>query len=171
MLASFVCIGACAEPPTAALKLAREVVKRLNVKALYDETLAECVKEGDKSDATELFESDPAPFGGLSPKSAYWPEVEGVFRRQTLRVCQAFTTDDYAEALARQLAGRLPAKGVTPKSDLETATRALQESIVEALPEVLDSAQQSMDATREKYTELMVAELTALVERYKREPK
>lgn len=64
---------------------------------------------------------------------------------------------------------RLPAKGLP--SDPDSASRAVQAIALEAVSAAAESVEQSIHATGDRHAEMMSYELTAIIERYQREPK
>jgi hypothetical protein len=74
------------------LKLSSPLVELMNIRAASDSALQACKDPKNRVvTATSDYKANPNAFGGISPKSAYWPEVEAVYeplRRDHLCICQ-----------------------------------------------------------------------------------
>jgi hypothetical protein len=71
--------------------LAKRMVKLMRISDTYVEINSQCA--GEKSaiaaDLLEVYRSRPADFGGISPESNYWPEVERIYYRYRGAGCMA----------------------------------------------------------------------------------
>lgn len=161
-----------ADDPT--LAAARRLVDMLQIDAIYQDALGAC---GDATDAAssarQSDEANPRAFGGMSPRSAYWPEVEDLYRRYRMEACGATTARIAKEIYVKVFAQRLPreeleraaAQMATPESRaLQAASReaARMLSVHQATEQELATAAAAL-RFREKMLELSA--------RYKADPR
>src|SRR4030095_12910157 len=53
------------------------------------------------------FNTNPGTFGGLSPQSAYWPEVEAIYERFRATACAYATAEKFERYIGEQFAGQI----------------------------------------------------------------
>jgi hypothetical protein len=99
-LSFFILVGASANDDKAAL--ARQLVEVIQYKRMAADVNQQCgVLEGTARDPVRIFESNPNVFGGVSPKSAYWPEIVASHKRYMTKLCTAQSTENMASFYAR----------------------------------------------------------------------
>lgn len=99
---------ATADPSLVQRQLATELVTLLHGKADYEAYQRQCIANGEADGPQSRFFANPSAFGGISPQSVYWPEIEEIFRRYTTDACTAgITADEYAEMYVGQIAEHL----------------------------------------------------------------
>jgi hypothetical protein len=101
---------------TRKMALATELTELMQVRHIASGYLAHCSKqEGAYLDPKRLFTSDPSLFGGVSPQSAYWPEVVELYGKYQAKACLAVSADKFARFFAEQYEAKLS------ETDLEAA--------------------------------------------------
>ena len=81
-------------------KLAAELAFALGTEEMFAAYLRECTASNASYDPIAEFRINPAYFGGISPQSSYWPEVETVYRNYQKEVCGYITPKDFREFYA-----------------------------------------------------------------------
>jgi hypothetical protein len=100
--------AAHSEPTTAQLALGSELAELLQTKSQFDAYLEQCKSpEGSTFDPKFAFSNDPSTFGGVSPQSAYWPEIEALYRKYQEESCKYITPEKFNSYIAEQYATRL----------------------------------------------------------------
>lgn len=100
------CAGFAADDPTPAA--ARRLVELLQIDSIYEDAQGACTDVTDAAtDARKAYEANPLAFAGLSPRSAYWPEVEALYLRYRKDACGANTARDAKEIYVKVFAQRL----------------------------------------------------------------
>ena len=108
--------GASAQPSAKRLELASKLVDLLQVRAAFDAYLKQCTKpEGSYLDPKLAYSVSPNSFGGITPRSAYWPEVEILYRRYQQQACNYITVEEFEKFHAAQYAA------ATSEDDLRAA--------------------------------------------------
>jgi hypothetical protein len=111
LLVAFVVIPAHADPASERLTLGRQLVERMGYRDMYERTGRMCSHpEGSGLDPKTLVEANPNALGGITPKSAYWPRLEAVFKSYRLSLCQVISADGMLEFMAGNFANRLSAQ-------------------------------------------------------------
>ncbi|TFW28025.1 DUF2059 domain-containing protein [Massilia horti] len=173
-LFSVLSVSAYAETYQEKLEAARQVVWLTDYKAMFNAYLVQCEKsEGTYFDPIVLFKNDPGAFRGVSPQSAYWPEVEAAYRRYQVRVCGYLTTDEFTEFVARQFADRTSLDDLRASIAFQSspAGRRIQQASVAVNEAFQAHAQASLQtAVPDAYKEVQF-ELAAIAEKYRRAPK
>lgn len=169
-----VTLPAAAEKTPATVELSAQLTELMRVRAMVDATLKQCSDpEGSSSDARNAFTSSPGSFGGVSPQSAYWPEVEAIYADYRASACAYLTVDGFMTYYAGILAEK------NTEEDLRAALRfysssagkRFQDSIVAASVAFQEYANGSMKKTAADATEKYQAAVRALIRKYKKEPR
>jgi hypothetical protein len=129
------CAHACADAATEKLALAERLTKLTGTEAVYQSYFDEC---GSKTVALDMaavgYREHPEAFGGLSPDSAYWKEVEAIYSRYHGAMCgdtsarsiaQLFTSQYVAQMSNSELRAAIdfyssPAGQLLVKVDMQT---------------------------------------------------
>jgi len=99
--------AACAEATPEKMALAKELVRLLQFDQVQADYLTECAKPATSSSAAAIaYRQHPEAFGGLSPKSAYWSEVETVYTHYREKTCEYATSEGIANFFAEKFAER-----------------------------------------------------------------
>lgn len=108
LLASIVFSASCyAQSSPTKLALAEQLTKLLHFDSLFKAYLADCARpEGPRDAATATYQATPEIFGGISPKSAYWPEVEAIYSRYHRKTCEYFSAEKFTNYFVEQFAER-----------------------------------------------------------------
>lgn len=91
---------AVAYPHQQAEQLAGQLAQLLGTKEMFSAYLAQCSAPNSAYDPKYIFKNDPAHFGGISPQSAYWPEIEALFLNYQQRICAYITAEDFEKYFA-----------------------------------------------------------------------
>jgi hypothetical protein len=166
--------SAYAESPQEKLQDARHLVEIMDYKATFDAYLSQCNKsEGTYFDPITVFKSDPGAFKGISPQSAYWPEVEAAYRRYQNRVCEYFSADAFAEFFAQELASRISMDDLRTAIAFQSsaAGQRLQRASVAVNAAFQTQAQMSLRAVTAEAYKAIQSELVTIIEKYNELPK
>lgn len=170
ILFALVAFPAFAEKVPAAVQLA----ELMHVRAMVDAVVKQCNKpEGSSSEAKTSFTSNPGSFGGISPQSAYWPEVEAIFVEFRSGTCSYLNVDGFLAYYAGILADK------NTEEDLQTALRfysspagkRFQESIVFASVAFQEYAGESIKKSTIEANEKYRMAMRDLIRKYKKEPR
>ena len=85
-----------ANPNSDSAILAKQLAELNGTKEVFVAYLKECKAPHIAYDPQHVFNNNPAHFGGISPQSAYWPEVVAVFSEYQQRMCNYLTPEDFA---------------------------------------------------------------------------
>lgn len=98
-----------AEHPDEHLVLARQLVDLGPDSGGHSESGANCVPQPEtlRKDILAAYRANPAEFHGISPQSAYWPDVERAWNAYYVDRCAAQTDDAPAVIVARRYAANL----------------------------------------------------------------
>lgn len=110
LLALILALSSCAtlagEDPK--LAAAQRLVELLQIDEIYEDAQRACSDAANAAaSAGAAYAANPQVFGGLSPRSAYWPEVESLYRRYRLDACSGSTAESAKQIYARIFAQRL----------------------------------------------------------------
>ena len=104
----FSSLSAHAEDQTRKVALATELTELMQVRRIATEYLANCTRqEGSYLDPKRIFTADPGLFGGVSPQSAYWPEVVELYGKYQAKACAAVSAERYATFFTEQYVAKL----------------------------------------------------------------
>lgn len=166
--------NASAEPSAKQLKLASKLVGMLQVRTVFDAYLKQCTKpEGSYLDPKMAYSTSPNAFGGITPKSAYWPEVEILYRRYQQQACSYITVAEFEQFYSAQYAAE------TSEDDLMAAInfysskagKRYLRSTVKANEELQKFAGEQMGAAALKALKPVNEGLQALALKYQKNPK
>jgi len=118
ILLSLSCAGHAADDPK--LAAARRLVDLLQFEGVYEDSAKACRDRVDVAAAARrVHEANRASYGGLSPQSAYWPDVVVLYGRYLAETCEATTAESAKDLYARVFARRLS------QDELEQAVAAM----------------------------------------------
>lgn len=116
-LASFCCLAAAAD--TSHVAAARRLVDLIGIEQMYGDVDAACRANISRPlDAREAYAANPEAFGGVSPRSAYWVEVERLFQAYGQDACGVSDIDAIKDIYVQVFSNRLSI------AELETVTAA-----------------------------------------------
>ncbi|MGZ5834300.1 MAG: hypothetical protein ACXWKJ_21180 [Telluria sp.] len=147
--------------------LAQRMIRAMGFDRLVEHSLERCLS---LNDPTKDFQASPAIFGGISPQSAYWPEVVAIYttyRRQTCSVHPG--ADEFAEDLARRMpldqlrSSLVFAESPTGKAFFQTLFGSLKESADTSLAKQAEVQREAEQVYREA--------LRPLIAKYHAEPR
>ena len=106
ILLSLSCAGHAADDPK--LAAARRLIDLLQIDDVYEDGAKACRDRVDVAVAARrVHEANRASYGGLSPRSVYWPEVVGLYGRYLAETCAATKAQSVKEIYVRVFARRL----------------------------------------------------------------
>jgi hypothetical protein len=167
-------VPAHAEKTPATLQLGAQLSELMRVRTMVDAILKQCNDpEGSSADAKSSFTSSPGSFGGISPQSAYWPEVEAIYTDYRSGMCTYLTVDGFLAYYAGVLAEK------NSEEDLRAALRfysssagkRFRESVVFASVAFQDYASESMKRSTTEATEKYQTAMRSIIRRYKKDPR
>ena len=163
-----------AAPSATQLALGQELAELLHVRALFNSYLKECTSAASPTFSAKLaFNTSPGSFGGLSPQSAYWPEVEVIYRQFQVATCSYISAEKFLSFYAEELAARNTEEDLRAAIAFNSspAGRRLQASVL-ATNEVFQKyAQEQIGAAYAAANGPYQAAIRALVQRYRQDPK
>ena len=171
---SIAAVPAFAEKTPATLQLSAQLSELMRVRTMVDAVLKQCNDpESSSADARSSFTSSPGSFGGISPQSAYWPEVEAIYTDYRNGMCTYLTVDGFLAYYAGVLAER------NSEEDLRAALlfysssagKRFQDSVVMASVAFQDYASDSMKRSTTEATEKYQGAMRAIIRKYKKEPR
>jgi hypothetical protein len=167
-------LPAAAEKTAATLELSTQLTKLMQMRTMVDAMLKQCSDpQGSSFDANTAFTSSPGSFGGVSPQSAYWPEVEAIYADYRAGACAYLTADGFMAYYAGILAEK------NTEEDLRAALRfysssagkRFQDSMVAASVAFQEYANDSVKRATTDANEKYQAAMRSLIRKYKREPR
>jgi len=154
-------------------ELAVELADLIQVRRVAAEYISRCGAEGAYLDPKRIFAAEPGYFGGISPQSAYWPEVVELYRRYQSTVCSAVTADEYVRVFAGQYAEKLSEGELeaTVSFFSSAAGRRYVSVSSEANLAMLTYMTKEMTSGMERAFKEAQQEVRAIVLRYRKDPK
>jgi hypothetical protein len=163
-----------AQPSPVKADLARELTTLLRFEGMFETYLKACVEpEGTPFDPKPEFNASPGSFGGLSPQSAYWPEVVQIYRRFQAKACayatperfSAFFSERFAETLSEaDLRAAIAFHSSPTGRRIGDATLAVNQDFQAFANKLMLEA---YEVARSDYQR----DIRALIKKYKAEPK
>lgn len=109
LLASAFGVGAA--PSAETEELGKQLTKLLRFDEMFQSSLKACTEpEGTPFDPRVEFTLSPESFGGISPQSAYWPEVEEIYKRFQFKACSYASPQKLSNFFSERLASKLSAE-------------------------------------------------------------
>ena len=93
---------ACSAQASSESALARQLASLQNLQESFETYVAECLTRDTINDPAREYRSDPASFGGISPGSDLWPQVERIYARYRERMCRYMTKEEYESFMASE---------------------------------------------------------------------
>ena len=166
--------SAIAQTTPRKLELATELMKLLRVEESFAAYLRECSKpEGSPFDPKTEFQSNPGSFGGISPQSAYWPEVEGIYARFQATSCAYAAPDKFSRFYIQHFAEHVSEQDLLASIAFQSSPtgRRLQDAVVGANAGFQVFATQLMYEAYESARAQFQTEVRALQRKYKAKPQ
>jgi hypothetical protein len=141
---------------------------------MVDAVVKQCNEpDGSSTEAKTLFTSNPGSFGGISPQSVYWPEVESIYVEYRSGTCTYLNVDSFLAYYAGVLSNK------NTEEDLRAALRfysspagkRFQESIVFASVAFQEYASESIKKSVKEANEKYQMAMRDLIRKYKKEPR
>ena len=127
--------SAYGQPQHERLNAAKQLAQLLQLDRLFQAYLSACESpENTPFDPRLAFKSDPGGFGGISPQSAYWPEVEKIYATYRATACAYATSEKYSQYFVEQYARRLSLEDLKAAIAFYSSPvgKRLQEAVVSA---------------------------------------
>lgn len=162
-----------AEPSPQQLDIGGQVASLMDYKAMFQGFEHDCrAQTAPEFNPSKMFEANANAFGGITPRSLYWPRIEAIYRQYLNSVCSLIVPDDLNEIFGKQLASRLS------ESDLKAtlaffSTKAgqnLQHAMISVNEEHRRRIQTGVGVSSTPYQEASKA-LSAVLQEYQRVPK
>jgi hypothetical protein len=156
------------------IALAEQLTTLLHFEKLFNADIADCARPQQAAlNATTVYRATPNVFGGISPKSVYWPEVVAIYGRYQSKTCEYASTEKFTRFFIEQFAEH------ASESDLRTAIAFYSTPAGKRIQNVAFDANIAFNAyasqiARTAQTETQAAfqvEIRALMKRYRLEPK
>jgi len=152
--------------------LSMQLLELVGYRAILGESGKQCT-QSTPSEARKAFTNSPGSFGGLSPQSAYWPEVERIYIKYEKTKCAAFANGDlfrsFAQSYARDLSeADLSAAIAFHSSD---AGKRIQRANIDASSSLAKEMTRQMNLVDDEATTAFRLELRALIGKYREDPK
>ncbi|MFS2165256.1 DUF2059 domain-containing protein [Variovorax sp. Varisp62] len=152
--------------------LAMRYLELVGYKETWAESSQRCLNDL-PSKARKAFIASPGSFGGLSPQSAYWPEVELIYAKNERTKCDAIGREDFyrdfAEGFARNLSDSDLHAAIAFYSS-ETGKR-IQRATIEASGTVLTEMNKKLTLIGDQADVEFRKEFRALTAKYREDPK
>lgn len=168
------CALSAAQPSPPQLALGLRLAELLHEREMFSAYLKQCVEpKGSPFDPDAEFSANPSTFGGLSPQSAYWPEVEIIYDHFRATACAYATAEKFEHFIAEQFAAQIA------EADLRAAISFYEspagQRLSRASVRVNESFQayaqlllvQAYDVARAEY----ISAMRSLLRKYKNEPR
>ena len=171
---SLAALPAFAEKTPATLQLSAQLTELMRVRAMVDAVLKQCNDpDGSSADAKTSFTSSPGNFGGISPQSAYWPEIEAIYADYRNGMCTYLTVEGFLAYYAGVLSERNTEEDLRAALQFysSTAGRRFQDSIVVASVAFQEYAGDAMKKSAAEANEKYQVAIRAVIRRYKKEPR
>jgi hypothetical protein len=165
--------SALAGPVGKSEQLSKELAELTGTKAMFAAYLQQCVAPNSGYDPNSFFKSNPSYFGGISPKSAYWPEIEALFREYQRQMCNYITPEDFSTYYASYYKKALTENELKASVAFFTTPTGSKFSAANqgANAEFQKYAQEKMsELYKSAYAELN-AKLAGIVQKYQKAPK
>jgi hypothetical protein len=154
---------------------ANQLVELLQIGKLVARQAADCVPKAEDraARAKSAYEKDPKPFGGITPQSQHWQEVEHLYERFYVETCLYLQPDiaknAYASALAEGVS--LPALEAAIRFYSSPDGQLYASESTKAMAEYCSDVQLQVQAMRTLAQTNYRNGLRKLTERYKADPQ
>lgn len=169
-----VACAVAAQSPSSKAELAAHLTKLLRFEGMFETYLKACTRpEGSPFDPKPEFESNPGGFGGISPQSAYWPEIEAIYTRFRNKTCAYATPEKFAAFFSERFAERLSAEDLHAAIAFHSSPvgRRIADATYGADQEFQSFANALMLESYEVARGDFQRDIRALLRKYKAEPK
>ena len=163
-----------AAPSLEQLALGKELAEVLQVRAMFNTYLKECTSTSSQVFSAKFaFDQSPGSFGGLTPQSAYWPEVEATYQQFQIATCSYISAEKFLMFYGEELAARNTEEDLRAAIAFNSspAGRRLQASVLATNDVFQKYAQEQMAAAYAAANAPFQAAISALIRKYRREPR
>jgi hypothetical protein len=109
ILLSLLCFPVLADDAAERARLAQRLADLLAIRAQYNQAGAACRRpDADlEKELLGVYAAGPADCGGISPQSAYWPEVRAIYRQFTDTACATICGEQLEPVLIQSFAANM----------------------------------------------------------------
>lgn len=171
---TFSALPVAAEKTPATLKLSAQVAELMQMRVAVENVLKQCSNPaGSSFDAKTAFNSSPGSFGGVSPQSSYWPEVEAIYADYAKGVCAYLTADGFMAYYVGVLAEKNTEQDLRLAAEFYSspAGKRFQQSVLIANVDFQAYANDSMKKASKEATEKFHVAMRGLMRKYKSEQR
>lgn len=106
---AFVALLASANESTnsEAEELGKQLAAAQGTGEIFTRIIEQCLKQNAANDPKAVFQRNAFSFGGISPQSAYWPEIEKIFQNHQQRTCNHTTAAEFERFVGQYYADNL----------------------------------------------------------------
>lgn len=129
--------------------------------------------KGTYLDPTFVYSTEPDAFGGITPKSAYWPEVVRIYGNFQKSVCQYISAEQFENFYVKQLNEKISEADLRAAIGFYSSQAGVrfQQSIVQVNDVFQIYANDQMsEAYRNAYAQAS-SELKPLISKFRKSPK
>lgn len=166
--------SAIAQSTPRKLELATELMKVLRIEESFGAYLQECSKaEGSPYDPKIEFRANPGIFGGISPQSVYWPEVEAIYKRFQAASCAYSTPEKFSRFYVQHFAEHVSEEDLRASIAFQSSAtgQRLQDAVLSANAGFQKFATQLMSEVYELGRAQFQTDVRALQHMYKTDPR
>jgi hypothetical protein len=163
-----------AQPSPEKIALAEQLTQLLKVNDSFAAYLKECANpDGSMFDPKVAFRADPGSFGGVSPQSAYWPEIKSIYARFQTTTCAYATPEKFTQFYIEQFAERMTVEDMRASIEFNSsqAGKRLQAAVLATTNEFQPFASKLMFKAYEVARDQFHQEVRVVLRKYKAEPK
>ena len=152
--------------------LSMQLLELIGYKDSWAESARQCASSV-PSKARKAFTANPGSFGGLSPQSAYWPEVELIYAKYERTRCDAIGSQDFyrdfAESFAQSLSDVDLSAAIAFYSS-DTGKR-IQRATIEASGTAMTGINKKLALIVDEANAVFRKEFRAIAAKYREDPK
>lgn len=154
-------------------KLAKELTSALGTEEMFATYLHECTASSVGYDPVAEFRANPDYFGGISPRSSYWAEIEQLYRNYQKQVCSYITPADFREFYANHFVSALSTEELRSAILFYSSVggKKLRTANLSANEAFQKHAQLKLSVLYKKSALEARADVAKIIQRYKKNPK
>lgn len=174
IILTFAALPVFAEKTPVTLELGAQLADVMRMRDMVDAVIKQCSDpQGSSFDAQAAFTSSPGSFGGISPQSSYWQEVEAIYAEYRRGACAYLTADGFLAYYAGVLAEK------NSEEDLRIALqfysspagKRFRDSLVFASVAFQDYTGESIRQATASAAENYQSSMRAVIRKYKKDPR
>ena len=167
------CSAVCADTTSDKRVLSQQLTKLLRVEEAFKGYVEGCSSATMAADAAAVsYREHPETFGGMSPDSVYWPEVEKIYLRYQTAVCSDVTVESITTFSSKQYAAQMS------ESDLRAAIKFYSTPVGQLIVQselrinsaLQDQARETMRAARVNAEDQYQRDISVLIKKFQHDP-